>query len=169
MTDSDVPELHAALRSLSEREETVREELRHARDQLADRDERFAVLEAEMWAGFEARELRHRELIDQHGQEGARLRGEIAAREQEAAALRAEIDRLQREAERLNGTIAVLSEDMLRLQVRLQRILSSPPGRLYARLREAPGLGRLRTWRARQYEAALARRRPDLALRDDRF
>jgi hypothetical protein len=160
MTTSENPELVPSLEALAQLERQTRAQLVDARDQLRDRDERFAVLEAEMWAGFEARERRHRELIEGHGQEGARLRGEIATRDQEASALRAEIDRLQHETQLLNGTIAVLTEETFRLQVRLQRILSSPPGRLYARFLELPGFSLLRVWRSRRYESALARRRP---------
>lgn len=157
MTQADSPELG---RGLTGQEHALRTELPDIRDELADRDERFAVLEAEMWVGFEAREARHRQLLEEREQEWARVRGELAAREREVAALQTEIGRLGSEVQQRDATIAELTETSFLLRFRLQRILASPPGRLYASLFRLPGLNHLQRRRSRRYMADLARQRP---------
>lgn len=149
MTEADHRQSRPDTPGLTDPELALHEELRDLREELAARDERFALLEAEMWAGFEAREARQRQLLEEREQQLARAR----ACEEQLANLRAEIH--QR-----NVTIAELTESTLRLSVRLERILSSPPARLYAALVQQPGLNWLKQWRARGYSTALARHRP---------
>lgn len=149
MTEADNREPRSGGRALTNQEQALRGELRDLRDELAERDERFALLEAEMWAGFEAREARHRQLLEERELQLARAH----ANEQQVAALQAELQ--QRTA-----TIAELTEATFRLNIRLERILSSPPARLYAALIRLPGLSRLQQWRSRGYSAALAQHRP---------
>ena len=84
-------DLLAALLAVSEREREARERLLLARDELTDRDERFAALEAELWARFEERERRTGEEIARHEREEARLR-------EDAIRLRVRLDRIQASA-----------------------------------------------------------------------
>lgn len=154
---ADPPELR---RGLTAQEQALREELRDTREELADRDQRFDLLEAEMWAGFEAREARQRQLLEEREQEWARVRGELAAREREFAALQTEIGRLGTEVQQRDAVIAELTETTFLLRFRLQRILSSRSARLYAALFRLPGLNRVQQRRSRRYMAAQARHRP---------
>lgn len=130
-------DLLAALLAVSEREREARERLLLARDELTDRDERFAALEAELWARFEERERRTGEEIARHEREEARLREEVTHLRQEAILLR---------------------EDAIRLRVRLDRIQASAPMRLYARFKHFPWLRGIALLRTRQYEATLHER-----------
>jgi hypothetical protein len=120
-------DLLAALLAASEREREARERLLLTRDELTDRDERFAALEAELWARFEERERRTGEEIARHEREEARLR-------EEAMHLR---------------------EEAVRLRVRLDRIQASAPMRLYASFKHFPLLRDIALRRTRQYEATL--------------
>jgi hypothetical protein len=147
MTQAEHPTPEAA--QPARHESALLTELRDLREELAERDERFAVLEAEMWADFEAREARHRQLLEEREQQLARAR----AREAQLAALQAELH--QRDI-----TIAELTESTFQLSVRLERIRSSPPARLYRAVLSRPALQWLRRWQARRFSAALARQRP---------
>ncbi len=157
MTQADSPERR---RDLTEQDPALWQELRDTRDELAERDERFAVLEAEMWAGFEAREARHRQLLEQREEEWARARNALTGREQEASALQTEVARLTGEIQKRDVAIAELTETAFLLRFRLDRILSSPPARLYEALFAIPGLDRVRRWRARRYMADQEQQRP---------
>ena len=95
------------------------------------RDDRFAVIEAELWAGFEQREQRHREQLEALEQRLAGLQDVTGAREQE----------------------------LRRLRVRLDRIVGSAPYRIYQRLQAMPGLRIVRSRRTRAYEAEAAAER----------
>lgn len=125
-------------------------DLHSPREEQAGAPEPFAALEAEMWAGFESREARQRQLLEERELQTARMR---AAYEAQLAELRAEIERHEL-------TIAELSETRFQTTVRLQRILSSPPWRLYAALLRLPGFRWLQERRERAYSDALARQRP---------
>lgn len=97
--------------------------------------------------------------------------GESAAREGESAVtgasdgrtLREAMDeqweqRLRAETEGLKGEVEGLRAENLRLAVRLDRILTSPPARVYAALRRLPGLSAVRRRRQAGFEAELKRR-----------
>ncbi|MFZ0040367.1 MAG: hypothetical protein WAK93_03605 [Solirubrobacteraceae bacterium] len=137
MNRPDDSELLSVLRAASEREREAREQLIRARDELQARDERFAVLEADLWAGCEERERS--------------ARGEIARHERAQAALREEVARHRTET-------ALLRDELIRLRVRLDRIVGSPPFRVYTRLQQLPGLKAVRGRRTRAYETALRAR-----------
>lgn len=126
------------LQDLVALEREAREGLIRAREELQARDDRFAAVEADLWAGFEDRERRHREQIAHH--EAA-----VAGLEQQLA--------------RVQADNVVLSEDRLRLQVRLERIVNSAPMRAYRHLQDLPGLRALRALRTRDYEAAVTARK----------
>lgn len=81
------------------------------------------------------------------------LRENFEARWEER--LRAEVKGLREEAE-------VLRAENLRLSARLDRILASPPARVYAALRGIPGLRALRRRRQAGFEAELERREKQL-------
>ncbi len=69
--------LLAALRAISDREREMRDRLIQARDELNDRDGRFAALEAELWKRFEEHERGTRSEVAHHEREAARLREEV--------------------------------------------------------------------------------------------
>jgi hypothetical protein len=123
---------------LVELEREARDGLIRAREQLLARDERFAAVEADLWAGFEERERKHRaellrieEVIESQGQQ----------------------------LEEYRAANTSLVEANHRLTVRLERVLDSAPGRLYRRLQALPGIRRIRDARTRGYERAVAARR----------
>src|SRR5579859_2591482 len=96
-------------------------------DELAERDERFAVLEEELWAAFEAHEARHRQLLEEREQQLALLRTQVG-----------EVQRLQAAVHERDVTIAQLTETTFRQSVRLQRIQESLPARVYSALIQLP-------------------------------
>ena len=126
------------LQDLVALEREAREGLIRAREELLARDERFAIVEADLWGGFEDRERRHREQLA-HAEEA------LAAAERQLAEVRADN--------------ALLAEERLRLQVLLERITNSAPVAVYRRLQELPGLRTVRSLRTRGYEAAVTARR----------
>jgi hypothetical protein len=126
------------LRDLVALEREAREGLIRAREELLARDERFAMVEADLWAGFEDRERGHRERL-------ARCEEALTGAERQLAQVQADN--------------VLLGEDRLRLQVRLERIINSAPVRVYRSLQDLPGLRGLRALRTRGYEAAVAARR----------
>jgi hypothetical protein len=128
----------AGLQDLVALEREAREGLIRAREELLARDERFAALEADLWAGFEDRERRHREQL-------AEYEAALAASEQQLA--------------RVQADNVLLSDERLRLQVRLERIINSAPVRVYRHLQDLPGLRVVRALRTGGYEAALNARR----------
>jgi hypothetical protein len=119
-------------------EREARDGLIRAREQLMARDERFAVVEADLWAGFEERERRHR--------------AELLSGEQMVEALRQQL-------EESRAAYASLVEANHRLTVRLERVLDSAPARLYRRLQGLPGMRQVRIARTRGYERAVGARR----------
>jgi hypothetical protein len=119
-------------------EREARDGLIRAREQLLARDERFAAVEAALWAGFEEREQRHRAELSRGAQVGESLRQQL---------------------EESRAANACLIEANHRLTVRLERILESAPARLYRRLQVLPGIRRIREARTRGYERAVAARR----------
>jgi GT2 family glycosyltransferase/SAM-dependent methyltransferase len=80
---------------------------------------------------------------------GSTLREAMDAREKE---------RLRAESEALQGEIEGLRAENLRLAIRLERILTSPPARAYAVLRRLPGMSAVGRRRKAGYEADLERR-----------
>jgi hypothetical protein len=120
-------DLLVALQGACEREREARDRLIQARDELNDRDERFAALEAELWQRCEDHERR--------------ARAEVGRYERESAHLRQETIRLREEA--------------IRLRVRLDRIHCSPPMRVYARLNRLPLMRYIAARRTRKYEATV--------------
>jgi hypothetical protein len=67
-------------------------------------------------------------------------------------------ERLRAETEHLRGEVEALRAENLRLAVRLERILLSPPARVYAALRRLPGMDAVRRRRQAGFEAELERR-----------
>ena len=132
MKEPEETDLLAALLAVSEREREARDRLILARDELTDRDDRFAALEAELWARFEEHERGTREEIARHEREEARLR-------EEATRLR---------------------EEATRLRVRLDGIQASLPMRLYASLKHFPVVRHIALRRTLKYEATLRDRLP---------
>jgi hypothetical protein len=137
---SDSSSAAIGLQDLVALEREAREGLIRAREELLARDEQFAMVEADLWAGFEDRERRHREQV-------AHAEAALATAERQLAQLQAEN--------------VLLSEQRLRLQVRLERITNSAPVAVYRRLQELPGLRTVRSLRTRRYEAAVTARRRD--------
>jgi hypothetical protein len=128
----------AELQELIALERQAREGLIRAQEELLARDERFAVVEADLWASFEDRERRHREQFADYD-------AAVAGLEQQLA--------------RVQADNVVLSEDRLRLQVRLERIINSAPVRAYRNVQDLPGLRAVRELRTRGYEAAVTARK----------
>ena len=126
------------LQALVALEREAREGLIRAREELLARDERFAVVEADLWAAFEDRERRHREQVAHYEDAVARLEHQLAS---------------------VQADNVSLSEDRLRLQIRLERIIDSAPVRAYRHLQHLPGLRAVRSLRTRGYEAAVSARR----------
>jgi SAM-dependent methyltransferase len=77
------------------------------------------------------------------------LREEMNAREAE---------RLRTETEALRGELQGLRSENLRLGVRLERILASPPAKAYAALAKLPGMDAVRRRRQAGFEAEVKRR-----------
>lgn len=69
-----------------------------------------------------------------------------------------EAERLGVETEALRGEVEGLRAENLRLGVRLERILASPPARAYAALRKLPGMDAVRRRRQAGFEAEVKRR-----------
>jgi hypothetical protein len=134
MRQGENDELLPAVRVLAELEREARDRLIQSRDLLHDRDERFAVLEADLWAKFEEHERRNREEVARLARENAALREELV---------------------RSEGKAAGVQQEVVRLRVRLDRILQSPPIRLYGKLARLPGLRALKARRANAYNEAL--------------
>jgi len=80
-------DLLVALQGACEREREARDRLIQARDELNDRDERFAALEAELWQRCEDHERRARAEVGRYERESAHLR-------QETIRLRVRLDRI---------------------------------------------------------------------------
>jgi hypothetical protein len=153
---SDVPEeghdRAEDLVQLAALERQARDGLLRAREQLLARDEGFAAVEADLWAGFEERERRHRaELLS-----GEQLAESLRQQLEES---RAELERRRVELEQNREANAGLVEANHRLTVRLERVLDLPPARLYRRLQELPGVRWVRSARTRGFERAVAARR----------
>jgi hypothetical protein len=141
--------LLAALLAMSERERTARDRLIQARDELSDRDDRFAALEAELWTQFEQHERRTREEAVLHEREEARLREAVVLHEREEARLRDAVALHERED-------ASLREEIARLRLRLDQV--SAPMRLYAGIKRLPMLRRIAARRIREWQATLRAR-----------
>lgn len=127
---SEEADLLAMLEASAERERRARERLIEARDELNDRDDAFAALEAEMWARVEEHERG--------------VQGELAELRDENAALR----EVQRGLAELRGENAAL-------RLHLAWILASPPERLYTKLKQLPVLRVIAAWRGRKFAAEL--------------
>lgn len=94
---------------------------------------------------------------------GAHQRQALSAETNERATLRSAVDEqsqrhLRDETERLHAEVEGLRAENLQLTVRLDRILASPPARIYAALRGLPGLRAVRRRRQAGFEAELERR-----------
>jgi 2-polyprenyl-3-methyl-5-hydroxy-6-metoxy-1,4-benzoquinol methylase len=101
-------------------------------------------------SGSRARGRQMRELAE----ENARLRDSLMRSDATIGEL---ADRAQRDRDTAQAQIATQSEQLRRLQVRLDRILASPPARAYAMLRRLPGVRSLVARRTAAYRAALDR------------
>jgi chromosome segregation ATPase len=148
MQQPDPADLLAALEASFEREREARDRLIQARDELNDRDERFAALEAELWGHVEEHERSTREEIALQEREATRLREVTIRQREELVGMREETTRLRDEATRLR-------DEATRLRVRLDRIHSSAPMRFYASAKRLPGLRVIAARRTRKYEATV--------------
>jgi O-antigen biosynthesis protein len=92
-------------------------------------------------------ELRH-SLIEAHDQ--------LLRRDAELMRL---LERCTAAEQSLSEQVGSRDEQIGRLQVRLDRLLQSPPARVYAALRNLPGMGRVAARRQAGYEAELARQK----------
>jgi chromosome segregation ATPase len=99
---SEESDLLAMLEAGAERERRARDRLIEARDELNDRDDAFATLEAEMWARVEQRERG--------------VQTELASLRDENAALRL-----------VQTELASLRDENAALRLHLEWILASPP------------------------------------------
>lgn len=149
MERAGLRELQARLRELAE----LRLELGRATSRVAELEqaltERARAL-AEI--GGREGELR-RALIEAHDQ--------LLRRDGQLERLNQEIERYEEAAQRRDaelGHLRGMEQEAVRLRVRLDRILGSPPGRAYAALRALPGLRAVQQRRKAGYEAELARR-----------
>jgi O-antigen biosynthesis protein len=101
--------------------------------------------------GLREMQRRTRELAH----ENALLREAALRRDAELEELR-DVERSLREARAsAQAEISMQHEQLRRLHVRLDRILSSPPAKAYGKLRRLPGVRRLAARRTAGYEAAL--------------
>jgi 2-polyprenyl-3-methyl-5-hydroxy-6-metoxy-1,4-benzoquinol methylase len=126
LTASRIEELEEALAAISRREGQIRMALIDAHDETLRRDEQIAELNRKLRASVEELEL---------------LQSERVALQQRRAADEAQL--------------AARAEEARRLRVRLERILTSPPARLYGRLGRLPLVRRLVRRRTAGYEQAL--------------
>jgi SAM-dependent methyltransferase len=93
------------------------------------------------------------------GESAAQEEGSAAVDESDGRTLREAMDeRLRAETEHLRGEVEALRAENLRLAVRLERILLSPPARVHAALRRLPGMDAVRRRRQAGFEAELERR-----------
>jgi 2-polyprenyl-3-methyl-5-hydroxy-6-metoxy-1,4-benzoquinol methylase len=167
MNRDGLRELQQRLRDAAVGREDTELELRELRRARALELERLNELEAAVLA-FSGREgaLRH-SLIDAHDQLLRRdadleaLRAQVSATERAGAEAadrardEARHEARHEEAERARGEIAARDEEIRRLRVRLDRILSSPPAKLYDNVRALPGVRRVVARRTAGYEAAV--------------
>lgn len=120
----------------------LREALLDAHDQLLVRDEQ--LLE---------RDQQSRELAAELAAAKNELGG-LIARTREAESQNAELWKAQNEAREI---IAMRDEEIHRLRVRLERILTSPPIHAWSVVSDMPGLRRVKRWRAEGYSRAVSR------------
>jgi O-antigen biosynthesis protein len=101
--------------------------------------------------GLREMQRRMRELAT----ENARLHEAALRRDAELDELREVARSLRQAHESAQAQISMQHEQLRRLRIRLDRILTSPPAKAYAKLRQLPGLRRLAARRTAGYEAAL--------------
>ncbi len=135
---------------IRELEEAREHRIRKLEDVRDAREHRIRELEQAI-AGFAAREgeLR-RSVVEAHDR--------LLQRDEALVRLDAEVVSLRaraREAEHLEAQLGAALEEARRLRVRLERILASPPFRIYHRAQGAPVLRRLSARRQARYDAAL--------------
>jgi 2-polyprenyl-3-methyl-5-hydroxy-6-metoxy-1,4-benzoquinol methylase len=128
-----IRELEEALAAIGGREGQLRTALIEAHDQILRRDEQIEELNGKL------------DRLLQEAREVERLRAEWAGLEE------------QREAERAadRASLAAREAEARRLRVRLERILNSPPARIYARLGRLPLLRTVVRRRTAGYEQAV--------------
>ena len=169
IADAGMRLLQARLRERQLELEAVRRELDAARAALGGEAQTGL---ADALAAIAAREGDLRvALIDAHDQvlrrdeEIERLAGAVsrlAAAESELDGLRIANDRLQSElraaVDRAGQEMAVRDETIRRLRIRLERILASPPARLWNTIGNLPVLKTIRARRSRGYSSAVGDR-----------
>lgn len=147
MARAGLREVQRQLRELArERDETELEleRMRAAADRAAELEAAFAEM-----SGREG-QLRH-SLIEAHDQ--------LLRRDADLDRAKRRLAELEHEVEYAGGQIAWRDEEMTRLRTRLDRILTSPPGRLYASLRSLPGLRKVAAQRQAGFLAEVQKRR----------
>jgi O-antigen biosynthesis protein len=126
LTVSRIQELEQALAAISGREGHLRGALIEAHDQVLRRDEQIEELNATLQKNVD-----------------------------EVNRMRAERAELQAGRTAVEAQLAAREDEARKLRVRLERILTSPPARIYARLGHLPFLRRVVRRRTAGYEQAL--------------
>ncbi len=129
---SQLAELQQAVAAIVAREGQLREALVSAHDQILRRDDELTVLTAAST------------------RESAELREAVERTSREFAAAREELDHARRERD-------AIGRRALELQIRLDRIHSSPPVLLYSSLKSLPGLRAMDARRTSAFKEALRR------------
>lgn len=129
---SQLAELQQAVAAIVAREGQLREALVSAHDQILRRDDELTVLTAAST------------------RESAELREAVERTSREFAAAREELDHARRERD-------AIGRRALELQIRLDRIHSSPPVLLYSTLKSLPGLRAMDARRTSAFKEALRR------------
>ncbi len=129
------------------KDETERE-LAHLRQQVTPRIEELE----QALAAISGREGEVRTALVEAHDQILRRDEEIERLKSELGDLHEQLVRLDRQREHDTAQLAARDEQIRRLRVRLERILNSPPGRLYARIRQLPLLSWVAARRTRGYE-----------------
>jgi 2-polyprenyl-3-methyl-5-hydroxy-6-metoxy-1,4-benzoquinol methylase len=136
-------------------------ELQRRMRELAHENARFREAEKETAARLLAAET-VKDTLAAAGIREAQLRGalirahdQMLSRDEQMQRLQEEIDDLRRGNEAARAETAGQREEALRLRVRLERILTSPPARAYAKLGQLPGVKGLVAVRTAGYQNAL--------------
>lgn len=154
MPRAGLRELQRQLRDLVEQRDVATAELEAERARAATLEQRLNELERTM-AEISGREGELRKaLVDAHDQ----LLRRDAERELEQER-DARIEQLEAELQHANALAAARGEELLRLQVRLDRIQDSLPARVYGQLRDLPGFRHVVARRTAAYAAELEQRK----------
>jgi 2-polyprenyl-3-methyl-5-hydroxy-6-metoxy-1,4-benzoquinol methylase len=136
-----VPLAAEGLREVQHRMRAMADEVAQQRELLAEREREIAGL-----TGGRLQELDRR---------AGELRAALINAHDQLLARDGEIQRLQDELDAAEGEVGELKAQEVRLRVRLDRILNSPPARAYSALGSLPGLKGLKSARTAGYQSAV--------------